>query len=249
MIIMHLIGRMFGTGASGSDRPPNAGTNGILRDSGREENAGAVDALVEPVEALGDELQRARRYEHAFSIVLVAARPFATEEEPHPEGADVDVRRRFEALPEELVPHLAAVGLREVLRATDIVCYDQLDGRFVLGLTESERPRARCAMARVGELFRRRLQIDLLVGVAQFPADGLTLEDLVETARAQVDTAEAGAEEQELGRTGGSPRSESEDEAGPWRDWRRPGSRRPSRPSRHAPAVPVNSQLARRGEG
>jgi len=249
MMIMHLIGRMFGTGSSGSDGLPSAGANGILRAPTPEENARAVTALVEPAEALGDELQRARRYEHALSIVLVAARRSTTGGEPYPEDVDVDLRRRFEDRSEETVPHLAAVGLREVLRATDIVCYDELDGRFVLGLTESERPMARRAMARVGELFRRRLQIDLLIGVAQFPTDGLTLEDLIETAREQVDAAAEGAEEQEHGKTDGSPTSGSENDGGLWPDRRVPGSRRPGRSSRHAPAVPVNSQLARRGEG
>jgi hypothetical protein len=42
-------------------------------------------------------------------------------------------------------------------------------------------------MERVGVLFATRLRIQLVVGVAEFPADGLTLEDLIDTARASVE--------------------------------------------------------------
>ena len=169
-MIMNWIGRMLGpNNGNGADdavalRRPTASIGAVA----------SVSPLVDSDDALTAEIGRARRYERTFSIVVVA----------QVAGADAQNGNRVQ-------PDQTAAGLREVLRESDILCYRSVDDCFVLGLTESESDAARQALERVRTLFRDQLKVDLAVGVAQFPADGLTLGDLVEIARARSQSAEA----------------------------------------------------------
>lgn len=140
-------------------------------------------ALIDTDETLVGEFTRARRYEQVLTIVVVSAvqleesrdgRSASNGERP---GSNGDA-----SAGPDVLPLLAAVGLREALRESDVLCYRPMEGRFVLGLPQSDGDEARQAMDRVGELFHRRLHIDLMAGAASFPADGLTLEDLENTA-------------------------------------------------------------------
>lgn len=144
--------------------------------------------LIDADETLVGEFTRARRYEQTLTIVVVSvAQDDAAASEQRPESNGNG------AGGPDVLPLLAAVGLREALRESDVVCYRPMEGRFILGLPQSDGDEARQAMNRVGELFHRRLHIDLMAGAASFPADGLTLEDLESTAsgRAEVVGAEA----------------------------------------------------------
>jgi hypothetical protein len=145
-------------------------------------NGASLSPLVDPDDVLTFEFGRARRYERALSIAVVAPTSWPGEHDGHHDG---DMR-----LPTAL-PLLTAAGLREVLRETDIMCYEPQEGRFVLGLTESESGAARRALERVQTLFQSRLRIELAVGVAQFPSDGVTLEDLIRAARLQAGLSRA----------------------------------------------------------
>jgi len=145
-------------------------------------NGASLSPLVDPDDVLVFEFGRARRYERALSIVVVAPVSWPDEHDVHHAG---DMRQPT------VLPMLTAAGLREVLRETDIMCYEPLEGRFVLGLTESEGAAARRALERVQTLFQSQLRIELAIGVAQFPSDGLTLEDLVRAARLQAGSKRA----------------------------------------------------------
>lgn len=160
-----------GDGVSGT-RLPRAAAIG---------NGASLSPLVDPDDVLAFEFGRARRYERALSIVVVAPISWPGEHD-HDHGPD--------ARP-TVLPLLTAAGLREVLRETDIMCYEPQEGRFVLGLTESESAAARSALERARTLFQSRLRIELAIGVAEFPDDGLTLEDLVRAARLQAGSTRA----------------------------------------------------------
>lgn len=172
--------------------------------------------LIDRDETLVGEFTRARRYEQVLTIVVVSA-------VQHDESADRSETNGNGADGPDVLPLLAAVGLREALRESDVLCYRPVEGRFVLGLPQSGGDEARQAMERVGELFHRRLHIDLMAGVASFPADGLTLEDLENTAS---ERAEA---------VGPEARSPGNGEARPSRQAPSPTTRRRSRgrPSRN----------------
>lgn len=172
--------------------------------------------LIDRDETLVGEFTRARRYEQILTIVVVSA-------VQHDEAAgQKSATNGNGADGPDVLPLLAAVGLREALRESDVLCYRPAEGRFVLGLPQSGGEEARQAMDRVGELFHKRLHIDLMAGAASFPADGLTLEDLENTAS---ERAEA---------VGPEARSPDPDEARPSRQAPSPTPRRRSRgrPSR-----------------
>lgn len=133
--------------------------------------------LIDADEALVGEFTRARRYEQPLTIVVVS--PVQLEESPGGPSASNGSKTSGP----DVLPLLVAVGLREALRESDVLCYRPMDRQFVLGLPQSDGDEARQALARVGALFLRRLNIGLVAGVAEFPADGLTLEDLEDIAR------------------------------------------------------------------
>jgi hypothetical protein len=140
-------------------------------------NGASFMPLVDSDDVLTFEFGRSRRYERALSIVVLSPTSWPDDQETEPPL---------------ILPLLTAAGLREILRETDIMCYQPADGRFVLGLTESEGTAARHALERVRTLFKSRLRIELAIGVAQFPQDGLTLDDLVASARAQAGSKSLG---------------------------------------------------------
>lgn len=81
-----------------------------------------------------------------------------------------------------MVALLAAVALREVLRRSDVVCYQPAENRFVLALAESDGEDAHQAVARIRAHFRSRMRLRLRAGIARFPTDAFTLEELVGVA-------------------------------------------------------------------
>lgn len=134
--------------------------------------------LIDDDETLVGEFTRARRYEQTLTIAVASPAQM--------NGRGRRARSNGDgAGGPDVLPLLAAAGLREALRESDVVCYRPMDDRFVLGFPQSDGDEARQAMARVGELFRKHLDMDLMAGAASFPADGLTLEDLENTARAR----------------------------------------------------------------
>lgn len=144
--------------------------------------------LIDADETLGGELTRARRYEQTLTIVVATLVPLGESDEGR-----AGSNGNGDGGP-DVLPLMAAVGLREALRESDVLCYRPLEGRFVLGLPQTEGDEARQAMARVGELFHRRLHIELLAGVASFPADGLTLEDLEHKAHGRAEAVASQAQ-------------------------------------------------------
>lgn len=149
--------------------------------------------LIDTDETLAGELTRARRYEQALTIVVATLVPL---DESHDGRGGSN--GNGDGGP-DVLPLLAAVGLREALRESDVLCYRPVERRFVLGLPQTEGDEGRQAMARVGELFHRRLHIDLEAGVASFPGDGLTLEDLENKASGRAEAVGSQAQPASFG--------------------------------------------------
>jgi hypothetical protein len=70
------------------------------------------------------------------------------------------------------------------LRESDVVSYAAELHQFVALLPECDRAAAHRTVDRLHQLYATRMGIGLRVGVAAYPADGLTLDDLLEHARA-----------------------------------------------------------------
>ena len=169
-MINNWISRVFGWSSSGS------GATQMLNGIGIGELTTPSPSIVDSDE-LEAELARARRYEHDLSIVVLSARPL-THGTPPQQG----LRRSHETKLPQMVALLAAVALREVLRRSDVVCYQPAENRFVLALAESDEDDARRAVGRIRSHFRTRMRLRMRAGIARFPADAFTLDELIGVA-------------------------------------------------------------------
>ncbi|MGH8629061.1 MAG: hypothetical protein ACREYC_28660 [Gammaproteobacteria bacterium] len=121
------------------------------------------DALRE----LKKEISRSRRLEHPLSIVVMG---LAT---PGPQLQD-----RSNQL------HLLRCGsaIREVLREIDMVVYDSKSEHYIMLLPATTSAQTTKSVDRVKSLFAKGMMERLVVGIAEFPIDGLFVEDLLEVA-------------------------------------------------------------------
>jgi hypothetical protein len=189
---MHWLGRVFGWSDAQSSASPDWGLEHLTRHP-----ATVVDS-----DELSAELARARRYEHDLAVVVLSASPIDLR--PSEKGATpVDSK-----LP-QMVALLTAVALREALRHSDVVCYQAAQNRFVLGLAESDAEDAGHALERLRDQFRSRLRLRVDAGVAHFPHDAFTLDELVTAAAARVTSPPATARLEGEARRNGRRRPES----------------------------------------
>ena len=157
--------------------------------------------------ALEGELRRSRRYERVLSILVVLP---AVDQLPSSNGnghhshngsggngastatngasargdheiADAVERPLFWAQLRFLMLGSLLCG---TLRESDVVAYAAEVHQFVALLPECDRAAAHRAIDRLHQLYATRMGTGLRVGVATYPVDGLTLDDLVEKARA-----------------------------------------------------------------
>lgn len=152
------------------------------------EHLGATEAISSAAaivhsDELTAELFRARRYEHDLAIVVLSAHPRLRSSEEEGSAAS-------DKLP-QMIALLTAVALREVLRGSDVVCYQAAQNRFILALPETDADGAGVAVDRVHAHFRSRLRLRIRAGIACFPEDAFTLEELVATASLRTSLREA----------------------------------------------------------
>jgi len=172
MTIIAWLGRVFGRTGEGAAADAILGLH-------LPGGAGPATAIIDTDELVA-EIARARRYEHDLSGVVLAARPIRIGSRTNGNGSG-EAQSGESKMPQVLAL-LTAVALREVVRCSDVVCYQAADNRFILGLTESDDVGAHAALTRIGEHFRSRLRLGVRAGVATFPSDAYTLEELVSTA-------------------------------------------------------------------
>jgi hypothetical protein len=161
--------------------------------------------------ALDGELRRSRRYERPLSLLVVVPAvdqlpPLGNGVRPHNgngngnghdagdshanggghgapgdhEIADAVMRPLFWAQLRFLMLGSLLCG---TLRESDVVSYAAEFHQFVALLPECDRAAAHRTLDRLHQLYATRMGIGLRVGVAAYPADGLTLDDLLEHAR------------------------------------------------------------------
>jgi hypothetical protein len=175
-MIMNWIGRVFGA------KDPSHEAELLLSRGARADLPAVLSSMADAVDSLSAELDRARRYNHSLSVVVLSASPVTdASERQNGASATIDGAALETNLP-QVVSLLAAGVLRDVVRKSDIVCYWPSENRFVLALAESDVHSGRKALRRIEELFRSRLRLNVHAGLARFPDDGLTLDALVTRA-------------------------------------------------------------------
>ncbi len=131
---------------------------------------------------LPPELNRARRYGRRLAVLVCKLE--TAEGDPAVHGRNGNREREFLS---KLLLNAAFVSyvLREALRSSDLVSYDPELDQFVIVLPETEREQAELFGNRQIQRARERLGTMLRVGVAEFPTNGVTFEDMVQMARHQ----------------------------------------------------------------
>jgi len=132
------------------------------------------------------ELARMRRYERSLAVMVLHldSQPASQQQE----------KRRALQNGAFAYWHVAAM-LRDLLRNSDIVTSDPSAERFVILLPEANRNQALLAAHRLQTPILATAQMRVRLGVAEFPGDGLIIEELVRAAEeecAKPDKAEEG---------------------------------------------------------
>lgn len=144
--------------------------------------AACVPPLSEALPTVLAELRRARRHERPMSLLVLG---------PHGDvsgrgnGGNGSAPNRGPADPpaNHLDLFLLGLLLRETVRETDQVALSAEDRLYMVFLPETDDPQAREAAARLVRTVRGRVPVSPRAGLAGFPADGLTVEDLLVKAR------------------------------------------------------------------
>ncbi|MBI3965924.1 MAG: diguanylate cyclase [Chloroflexi bacterium] len=143
----------------------------------RDETTGAIK-LQHANRMLIEEIERSRRYNRALSLVLVGVANW----NDITEGRDEAERR-------ELLAKLGAM-LGEVVRTVDKVAYHG-GCEFSLILPETPLQGAQVVAQKVATLGRERFTWEMRAGIAEFPTDAVTSEDLLKEAEAALAFAQA----------------------------------------------------------
>jgi hypothetical protein len=81
-----------------------------------------------------------------------------------------------------MISLLLGAILPDRIRETDLVAYDAVLAHYVILMPELTRSQAERAVRRLDELLRARVSTPTSIGVAEFPRDGLTLEEVTASA-------------------------------------------------------------------
>jgi GGDEF domain-containing protein len=132
--------------------------------------------IEEEQQRIKTELTRSRRYHRPLSLVVIES--LGDDEKVAIEmlkGIQHDLMNRFTS---------ARVGqiIDDRIRQTDLVLRDHR-GRFVILCPETDLPSAELLAKRIIHAIKERTDLQVLFGVAAFPDEALTFDDLMHTAR------------------------------------------------------------------
>ena len=71
---------------------------------------------------------------------------------------------------------------RDALREMDFITFDGVNNQFVIILPETNSHQAVLTVQRLTQILGKKLAVQLSFGIAEFPADGLNINDLLSVA-------------------------------------------------------------------
>lgn len=142
---------------------------------------GTLRSLDAARELVDIEMVRSRRFERPLSLIIVEA---------DREHIAAQTPRLLEEMQQTLVERYARATtanlLTRTLRRTDLVLADVRPGRLVLVTPETNASEASWLASRVAQLVRERMGLETRYGVASFPQQALTFDDLRTVAEADL---------------------------------------------------------------
>lgn len=160
----------------------------ILRAAAWVSNGAAIPTLRQAGAVMTRELCRARRYSRPLAVVVLRLDSAAGASGLAPSteiGGNGNSMHSAAGAP-QLMNLILGPILRDTLRESDVVAFAAKDDHYVILMTESSESEARQAVERINALLQRRSLARIKTGIAEFPKMGLTLEDLILSAHAQL---------------------------------------------------------------
>lgn len=122
------------------------------------------------------ELTRSRRYHRPLSVVMIQS-----------ESEDEKITREaFRNIQHDLMSRFTSARVGQIIddriRQTDLVLRDY-QGRFIVLCPETDLPNASLLAKRISQAIKERTNLRVLWGVAAFPEEALTFDDLLQKAR------------------------------------------------------------------
>lgn len=136
---------------------------------------------------LGQELARMRRYERSLTVLVLRLASTSAAAASGTDGIVSGVeptRRTALQLP---FWHVGTM-LRDLLRDSDVATCEYARGEYVLLLPETNRTQAIQAANRLAKVIFATTELQVRSGVAEFPTDGLIVEELVKSANEDCDS-------------------------------------------------------------
>ena len=122
------------------------------------------------------ELTRSRRYHRPLSLVMIQSE---SEDEKL-------IREAFKNIQHDLMSRFTSARVGQIIddriRQTDLVLRDY-KGRFIILCPETDLPSASLLAKRISQAIKERTSLRVLWGVAAFPEEALTFEDLLQKAQ------------------------------------------------------------------
>ncbi len=142
--------------------------------------AASIPSFRNSIGHLNKELSRARRSHSPLSIIVIEHHPtesgsYISRQSDNPESLRFISRRGETDITDFL---LCGKVIREALRDIDITSYAAVNNQFIIVLPESTKSEAEDALLRIKRMIGKSAN-QFLAEVAEFPNDGLILDDLV----------------------------------------------------------------------
>lgn len=122
------------------------------------------------------ELTRSRRYHRPLSLIVI-------ESESEDEKT---TREMLKSIQHDLLNRFTSARIGQIIddriRQTDLVLRDRR-GRFIILCPETDLANASLLAKRISQAVKERISLNVLWGVAAFPEEALTFEDLLQKAR------------------------------------------------------------------
>ena len=121
------------------------------------------------------ELTRSRRYHRPLSVVMIQSES----------DDEKSIREAFKNIQHDLMSRFTSARVGQIIddriRQTDLVLRDY-KGRFVILCPETDLPSASLLAKRISQAIKERTSLRVFWGVAAFPEEALTFEDLLQKA-------------------------------------------------------------------
>jgi hypothetical protein len=159
-------------------------------------DAASIPPFSNSIELLNKELSRARRSNCPLSVIVVEHHPTESGTKSSHKGDNSESRRIIGRGRDRDMTVFLRYGksIRDALRDIDIISYAATTNQFIILLPESTKSEAEDALRRIKGIIGMGAD-QMLAEVAEFPNDGLILDDLVAHAANLISNRERDIEE------------------------------------------------------